>query len=147
MTNELKQVRDALIQSAKEISAETIANNKKALATLDRLIAGPSGDVAAALSALFRLENDALSSRDGYGYSGGDAEIIRRIIMNFAELKESTISHPPQPDVNAELLEALKALLAAVKSSGTMNGSEYDALGIQVNNAIARAEQKGGKND
>ena len=48
-----------------------------------------AADVQAALNALFRLENDAISSRDGYGYSGGDAEIIRKIIMGYAELKEN----------------------------------------------------------
>ena len=37
--NNIKTVRDALIQSAKEISAETIANNKKAITIIDRLIA------------------------------------------------------------------------------------------------------------
>ena len=57
-----------------------------------------AADVQAALNALFRLENDAISSRDGYGYSGGDAEIIRKIIMGYAELKENkaalTARHP-----------------------------------------------------
>lgn len=52
-------------------------------------------------------------------------------------------AQPKQPDVS-ELLGALKALLSAVKSSGAMNGMEYDSLGVQVNNAITRAEQKGG---
>ena len=39
MKDKLQQVRDALVQSATEISAETIKNNKKAIATLDSLIA------------------------------------------------------------------------------------------------------------
>lgn len=39
------------------------------------------------LAALDRLENDALSSRDGYGYSGGDAETIRRVLYENETLK------------------------------------------------------------
>lgn len=39
------------------------------------------------LSALDRLENDALNSRDGYGYSGGDAETIRRAISENESLR------------------------------------------------------------
>lgn len=39
------------------------------------------------LAALYRLENDALNSRDGYGYSGGDAETIRRAISQNYSLR------------------------------------------------------------
>lgn len=40
------------------------------------------------LSALDRLENDALSSRDGYGYSSGDAEKIRRVLAENEQLRK-----------------------------------------------------------
>ena len=46
-------------------------------------------DVKTALNSLFRLENDALSSRDGYGYSSGDAEIIRKVIMRYSVLSST----------------------------------------------------------
>lgn len=39
-----------------------------------------------------------------------------------------------------EMLEALKALHAAVKASKAMEGRKYLDLGIQVNSAIAKAE-------
>lgn len=39
------------------------------------------------LAALYRLENDALNSRDGYGYSSGDAETIRRAISENEALR------------------------------------------------------------
>ena len=45
-------------------------------------------DVKTALNSLFRLENDALSSRDGYGYSSGDAEIIRKALYSVTALQE-----------------------------------------------------------
>ena len=40
------------------------------------------------LAALDRLENDALASRDGYGYSSGDAETIRRVLAENEELRK-----------------------------------------------------------
>lgn len=38
-----------------------------------------------------------------------------------------------------DLLDALEALLAAVKANPAMNGREYDGLGIQVNAALSKA--------
>jgi hypothetical protein len=38
-----------------------------------------------------------------------------------------------------DLLAALKALKVAVEESGKMNGREYISLGIQINNALAKA--------
>ena len=40
------------------------------------------------LAALDRLENDALASRDGYGYSSGDAETIRRVLAENEQLRK-----------------------------------------------------------
>lgn len=40
------------------------------------------------LAALDRLENDALSNRDGYGYSSGDAETIRRVLAENEKLRK-----------------------------------------------------------
>lgn len=40
------------------------------------------------LAALDRLENDALSNRDGYGYSSGDAETIRRVLAENEQLRK-----------------------------------------------------------
>lgn len=49
---------------------------------------------------------------------------------------------PTLTPLEQELLEALRALLAAVKDNPTMQGREYVGLGIQVNNAISKAEQR-----
>ena len=105
-----------------------------------------SGDVQAALNSLFRLENDALSSRDGYGYSSGDAEIIRRVIMQYAELKENALT---AQDVNAELLERAKALVKYCEwqiNEGTDHHPTLPSAIVSAKEAIARAEaQKGGE--
>ena len=87
-----------------------------------------SGDVQAALNSLFRLENDALSSRDGYGYSSGDAEIIRRVIMQYAELKENALT---AQDVNAEKYDALFGTIESQKQT-------HDAL-IRMNRELLEA--------
>ena len=41
-----------------------------------------------------------------------------------------------------ELLEALEELRGVVNASGKLNGMEYDALRIKVNNAIAKAKRE-----
>jgi hypothetical protein len=46
----------------------------------------------------------------------------------------------PKEQIIVELLGALKALRAAVKTVPEMNHQRFDSLGIQVNKAIARAE-------
>jgi len=44
------------------------------------------------------------------------------------------------PDVNAELLEALKEVRDAIRTEGVLNNMKYDALGAKVYQAISRAE-------
>lgn len=49
---------------------------------------GMSNTVKDFFAALDRLENDALASRDGYGYSSGDAETIRRVLTENEQLRK-----------------------------------------------------------
>ncbi len=90
-------------------------------------------------SALERIVNDALSSRDGYGDTHKDAEVVR-----------TALTCQPEP-VNAQLLEALK-FYADVNN---MDDDNYYISGIDLNGegefdmgkiareAIAAAEKAG----
>lgn len=109
MTNELKRVRDALASIAYRplggktedylCSARIQADARKALATLDRLLAKPSQPPAA-----LNTIRAALTAK--------------------------------QPDVNAELLEALKM-------AKTIIGHPDDEFSKYISELITRTEQKG----
>lgn len=97
----------------------------------------PPADVRAALNALFRLENDALASRDGYGYSGGDAEQIRRIISQFAKLTAAdTVSVTELEQILGAAAMACATTKDIIENANTQAGA---ATTLAYNRGIARA--------
>lgn len=91
-------------------------------------------------AALYRLENDALASRDGYGDSRKDAETIRAALTAQLTKTDDNVSCPSVAnagDINAELLEALKMAESFIRK---MSGGGETDFRKKLNKAIARAE-------
>src|SRR5437899_1394827 len=94
----------------------------------------------AARTAFETLGYERATIRDMANSYGMSTWAIFASFSGKAELYTELYGHPPiSPEVGRQLLAALKALRAAVAASPAMQGREHVGLGIQVNNALARA--------
>lgn len=116
MTNELKQIRDAL--EASKWRGEPSGNPEKGWVTDSR-----------------GQRFTSLGSRHGYGKFLDTHN--KQIDYLIATLDRMMAAQPKQPDVNAELLEALKM-------AKTIIGHPDDEFSKYISELITRAEQKGG---